>query len=92
MSGIKGTRQTISLDTGIDLSSATDVEIHYKKPNGDTGEWSATVSGEKVTYKLDAGDIDRVGVWTFQPVVTIAGDLFKGSKAQITFDNPIKTD
>lgn len=38
------TKWTLTLDTGVDLSDASSIAIQYKKPNGDSGEWKASVA------------------------------------------------
>lgn len=63
----------IELDTLIDITTATGLEIHYKKPNGVTGFWSATRVGTAVVAITDNDDLDVVGVWRVQAKVTIDG-------------------
>lgn len=62
----------IILDTGEDISTATLVKIRYKKPNGDTGEWTASVNSTEVRYTTLAGDIDQTGDWEMQAYVELA--------------------
>lgn len=57
---------TIELETGVDLTSASAEVILYKKPNGNTGEWTATVSGTKLTYEFAEGDLNQAGTWRLQ--------------------------
>ncbi len=86
------TRIFVKLDTKIDLSDATNPEIHWRKPDGTSGEWSGTIDGEYVTYNTQTSDIEDAGVWAFQAVVTDSGNLVKGSIVKKNFQNPIKTD
>lgn len=89
----KGTNPMISLDTGIDISNGTFPEIHYEKPDGTTGEWSAVIEEDtKVRYQTTGDDIDQTGIWRFQAVVTINNFLKKGEIVEVTIDNPIKED
>lgn len=68
----------IELDTLIDLSTATDLEILYKKPSGATGSWTAVVSGTALVAITDNNDLDEVGVWRVQTKVVIDSKVKKG--------------
>lgn len=82
----------ISLDTGKDLSTATNPEIHFKKPvSGDTGEWAAVISGNNVEYQTTDGDLDEQGTWQFQAVVDFGSATQKGKIVKIVINEPIKT-
>ncbi len=66
----------LSAPTGIDnadLTTASVKEIHYRKPSGVTGSWTATVTDESLIYDLQNGDIDEPGKWMFQAYVVIGG-------------------
>ena len=65
----------IRLTSVTDLSSQTLLRIYYKKPNGDTGLFTATVNGTtNVQYTTTAvGDLDEVGDWEFQGYSVITG-------------------
>lgn len=76
----------IRLLTGIDLSSATSPKIMYEKPNGVTGEWTATVDGTDLIYETSNTDLDRKGVWKFQAYVLIGGLNKLGKIAKVTID------
>lgn len=80
---------TIYLDTGIDLTSATVTKIKYIKPNGVTGEWTATVSGTALTYDVSNTDIDVSGTWQFQAYIEIGGEIGRGEIVTQTFNKPI---
>lgn len=56
----------IQLDTGIDLTGATNAKIHYTKPDGVTGYWTATVNGNFIEYLVQNGNLDQVGYWLWQ--------------------------
>lgn len=70
---------TITAATGIDLTSATNPRIYYKKPSGERGYWPATISGQSLTYTLTNDDFDVVGIWYFQAYVEIGGLKAYGS-------------
>lgn len=57
----------VDLAGTVDLSLATATSIKYRKPSGDEGTWTGTVSGEIVQYTTTAAtDIDEYGVWSLQ--------------------------
>ena len=64
---------TISIDVGEDISAATAVKIHYKKPDGTVGNWTASVADDdqSVEYNTQASDINVVGLWQFQAHITL---------------------
>ncbi len=64
----------LDVPTGIsnaDLMSASATEVHYRKPSGATGSWTATISGQTLVYEFSNGDIDEPGKWMFQSYVVI---------------------
>lgn len=68
-------------DAGIDISDAIKMEIHYRKPNGDTGIWQAELDDStSIFYVVCAGDLNQQGLWQFQVNITapswsIPGDI-----------------
>jgi hypothetical protein len=87
----KETHPRISLNTGKDLSSATNPEIHYEKPDGTTGEWTAVISGQNVEYQIKDTDLDQSGRWIFQAAVAFGSSVQKGTIITVVINNPIKT-
>lgn len=81
----------IILDTDIDLTGATNPEIHYKKPDGTPGEWTASIVNRSVEYITSTDDLDQDGEWKLQPVVTLGTNLVKGKIVDIRISEPIKT-
>lgn len=80
---------TIELDTGYDLTSATDPKIHYRKPDGSTvGNWVATKSGTKISYALQTGNIDQAGEWSFHATFIDGGKKGYSDKITILFHQP----
>lgn len=60
----------ILLDTGVDITAATLVQIKYQKPDLTTGVWTGVVDNTtKVKYVTLAGDLDQAGEWLFQSYV-----------------------
>lgn len=86
------TQVIFSLDTEKDLTGGVQPEIHFKKPSGTTGEWTGSISGQKVEYVTETTDLDETGKWELQPSVILGGKLVKGKIAVQTVYQPIKTD
>lgn len=64
----------LSAPTGLDdLNMASVTEIHYRKPSGAKGAWTATIDGTNLIYDLQNGDIDEPGKWIFQAYVVNGG-------------------
>ena len=60
----------LKLNTGVDITSATVANVHYRKPSGATGSFTGAVTGTYyVSYTLQDGDIDEQGEWEFQSYV-----------------------
>ncbi len=82
---------SITLETNYNaLASASVTRILYKKPNGTTGYWTATVSGTKLIYNVQNGDIDINGTWKFQSYIEAGGLKGFGSVATQNFDIPLQ--
>lgn len=87
-----GTAILVKLDTKHDMSSATNPEIHWKKPDGTAGEWPATINGDFLEYNTTTSDIDVKGTWAFQAVATVAGNIVKGKIVKQNIHQPLKSD
>ena len=71
---------------GIDLTSAA-VEIHIRKPSGDTINSAVTVTDEATgawQYDWAADDLDEAGVWAVEAQVTFVTGAIQTSN-QTTF-------
>lgn len=77
---------TLSIDTGQDLTLATDTKILYTKPNSARGEWGADINGSSISYGTSNADIDQAGVWKFQAFYKIDGDNKYSSIVKLTID------
>jgi hypothetical protein len=65
---------TITLETGVDCTSATVKRILWKNPNGTTGYFTATVTNTTaLTYQATDTDWTVSGEWQFQAYVEIGG-------------------
>ena len=64
-----GDTVTISVNSGIDLSTYDDLFIKFKRPNGTVGHWPAILDPTdnlKMYYNTDVDDLDIAGEWTIQ--------------------------
>jgi hypothetical protein len=79
----------IDLDTGVDISTALSVLIKYIKPDGITGQWTATASTTKARVDLvTTSQLDVAGVWTVWAFVTFSdGRVAPGSPVQFIVRN-----
>ena len=83
--GVIGLR--IILDLGIDVSGAGTAKINYVKPNGTSGQWTATVDpvgnvDGLIYYDTTAGNIDVAGTWKLNGVWDPdGGNIFYGATA-----------
>lgn len=75
----KGQQTVITLDTGVTLTGASAAKIIYRKPSGETGTWTASVTQTtKVTYTTDEADLDEGGLWKFQAYAVVSGAEYYG--------------
>lgn len=61
----------IFIATGLDLSTASEVQIRFQKPSGDAGSWTAEAYTKDGTYgaryvTTDADDLDEPENWKLQ--------------------------
>lgn len=64
---IVGDTFLLKLDPETLLSGATSPMVNYKKPDGTIGNWTGSISDDKIQYQLENGDVDIPGDWTFWP-------------------------
>jgi len=79
----------IILDCGMDITGATGIHIHVRKPDGSVEAWDAavwTIDGAPnyVKYTTQAGDFDVAGEYRVQAGLTLSGWTGRGETA--TFD------
>jgi hypothetical protein len=58
----------IRLTTGVDITSASELLIKYRKPGGTLGDWTATSEDDVagiIFYDLVIDDLDETGNWIF---------------------------
>jgi hypothetical protein len=77
-------RQTMyESDAILDLSSATELEMRFKKPDGTVLTKTATLSDDgtdgRLQYASIAGDLDQLGEWKVQPRVAFGSNQWYGT-------------
>jgi len=81
------------LKTGINISGFTILEVRFKRPNGTTGIWTASVySGDNtwMEYITSTADINIAGIWAVQVFVeSPTGERLHGMWAEFTVYKPI---
>jgi len=93
----------VRLDTGIDLSTATLLEIRVKKPSNTFVTWPATVytyldgSGntvttQSITYTTVEGDLDELGEYILQAYVERPSEELLGDAIAVTVLPSYSTD
>lgn len=81
---------TLTLDTGIDLSTATETKIVSKSPSGSVIEFNASVvESTKLRYNFTDSDITEFGNWQFQAKITIDGRTGLGQIVKQLFKNKL---
>jgi len=67
------------VETGQDLSTAFQVSVLVKKPDGTQEEWIGTANGTQIEYIIQNGDLDQAGIYRIQAKVTFAdGSVWYG--------------
>lgn len=80
---------TITLETGIDLSTASVTRILFEKPNKKRGFFTASVSGTALVYVVQNNDFDMEGEWKLQAYAEIAGKKAFGQIVNYKFLNTL---
>ena len=80
----------IVLDVGLDLSTATNQKVLYRKPSGVKGEWNAVKSGTTLTYDIADGDLNESGEWMIQAYFEQSGKKAFGELTKLKVDENIK--
>lgn len=74
----------LNINTGADISAATEHNLKVKKPDGTETTWSTSIYQ---TYYLrhisDSGTFDQAGVYHLQAYVVIAGQSWRGETVEI---------
>lgn len=73
----------IEVETGVDLSDATEVKLKVKKPSGATVEWTGVASGTKIQYNTQSGDLHESGLYLIQAYVVKPTGTYLGETARL---------
>lgn len=82
----------IELDTLIDLTNATTLEIKYRRPDRTTGAFTATADGTKIVYTTtSAEDLPEAGeTWKLQAHAAGTGWDFLGETVDFVVTDPFE--
>jgi hypothetical protein len=76
---------TITVETGIDVTTITSADIYYRKPDWTEGSWTASyTAGTEIYYDVTT-ELDQPGLWTVWGEVT-----FPDSHTEITCTTTIR--
>jgi len=81
----------IRLNMGADVSDATAVVLNVYKPSGTEDEWTAAVDGsddEAIVYTTVEDDLDEVGEYMIQPLLTFAAIELLGDTVRMVVHPP----
>ena len=85
------------LDTGIDLTTASNLQILYRNPLGKKGYFTATVAQNTTTlvnsllsYNIGNTDLSVPGVWEFQASATLSGQNQLGAVSSLPVNASLK--
>lgn len=81
---------TINVDTGIDLTGATVMQILFTRPDKSKGSFNAAVSGTQLVYQPSANDFNQIGTYILQAFVTIGGRDAYGAFVSLVVVNTLK--
>jgi len=64
-----------------DISAATTMEFHVRKPDATTDTWTAAFVTDgtdgQITYTTATGDIDQAGTWVFEARIVTASQDYR---------------
>jgi hypothetical protein len=73
----------IIVDTGTDITGATDVSLKIKKPDDTTTEWDAAINDTNyLKHTTIVTDFDQAGVYYLQASLTVNGWIGLGETAE----------
>lgn len=78
-----GHSKLLQFDAGIDLSAMATKTIKYRKPDGTTGEWAATLSGTSVLEKQITDEFNQLGVWHLQGFASAGSTSWIGDEVKV---------
>lgn len=85
---INQTKLRIRLILGVDVTGASTIHIQYRKPDGVTGAWDASIESATdgiMYYDIQSGDLDEAGIWTFWGYIVFASrGMARGEPVLVT--------
>lgn len=75
-----GHSKLLQFDTGVDLTAMATKQIRYRKPDGTTGTWAATLNGTTIMEYQVTDQFNQLGVWELQPVAYSGSTRYYGEK------------
>jgi hypothetical protein len=64
---------TLTIETGVDVTTISSADIYYRKPDWTESHWTASyTTGTTVHYDITT-ELDQAGMWTFWVVLTYPG-------------------
>ena len=83
----------IRLETGQDVSSASNIVFNVRKPDGKKVTWSGSVyQTTKLQYITVSGDLNIDGWYTVYPTLTLGGWVGAGTPTNFLIEDPEKPD
>lgn len=79
----------INVDVGSDITGATVHKIKFIRPDGETGEWVATVSTQYLQHTTVDGDLNQIGEWVAQALITTSFGTWHGEITRFAVLSPI---
>ena len=83
---------TINVNAGIDLSTYDNLVIKFKRPNGTTGIWNATLDPLDSThmyYITDETNLNMSGTWILQAHADEVGVSLHGLWTELVVHDPL---
>ena len=80
----------ITLSTGVDLTTATQMLIKYEKPDGTTGSWTPVLSGDSsMEFNTMTSTLDQRGTWRLQAFAAFGAARLHGRWAELKVFGPL---
>lgn len=74
----------VTVDTGLDLTAATKLEIHVRKPNGERAIWPGVqTSSTCMTATTGEGALDVAGRWELAAYVELPAGKWHGTPCTV---------
>jgi hypothetical protein len=75
----------IEIDMQENISTATELKLKVRKPDGTQVEWTPSIYGTNyLRYTLQVGDLDMAGTYALQPYMTIGTWTGRGDTVSFT--------